>query len=80
MHRLNAEKKKPEPEIRETNIVHILAKVKGHIVRHRVDALEFLRNYDKHNEFAITRTDFKRSIDSAGFNLTETELETLMDV
>ena len=64
----------------EKNIVFILAKIKGKVVRERVRVSEFLKDYDCHNEGVIKKEDFKRGLSLYNFNLTENEVETLMDV
>lgn len=64
----------------DKNIVLILAKIKGKVVRERVRVSEFLADYDRHNEGVIKKEDFKRGLSLYNFDLTENEVETLMDV
>ncbi|GLV45240.1 chaoptin [Carabus blaptoides fortunei] len=78
--RLNAPKVRKPPTHKETDIVAILAKIKGKIVRERIRVSEFMRDYDRHNEHIITRMDFKRGLDVCRFDLSENEVDTLMKV
>ncbi|XP_063635514.1 uncharacterized protein LOC134806157 [Cydia splendana] len=64
----------------ETDIVQILAKIKGKMVREGIRPLDFLQQYDKHNELVIPRADFYRGLASAGLALTPLEMDTLMEV
>lgn len=64
----------------ETDIVLILAKIKGKMVREGVRPLEFLRQHDTNNELVIPRADFYRGLACTGLSLTPIEMETLMDV
>lgn len=80
MKKLNAPKP-PKPATRaDKDIVRILAKIKGKVVRERVRVLEFLQDFDRCNELAISRDNFKRGLDCCRFDLNEAEVETLMDV
>lgn len=47
MKRLNAESPKKPPNRQEKDIVQILAKIKGKVVRERIRVLEFMRDFDK---------------------------------
>lgn len=78
--KLNEPKPAKPPSRSEKDIIQILAKIKGKVVRERIRVSEFLRPFDKCNEMVISREDFKRGISTAGFELTETEVETLMEV
>ncbi|XP_050306314.1 uncharacterized protein LOC126743325 [Anthonomus grandis grandis] len=80
MKRLNAEPTKKPPSREEKDIVHIMAKIKGKVVRERIRVLEFLRDFDKCNEQVISRINFHRALITCGFDLTCNEVETLMDV
>ncbi|XP_026759807.2 uncharacterized protein LOC113518964 [Galleria mellonella] len=64
----------------ETDIVHILAKIKGKMVREGVRPRDFLRQYDKQNELVIPRADFYRGLAAAGLALTPLEMDTLIEV
>nr|XP_003701096.1 PREDICTED: uncharacterized protein LOC100876752 [Megachile rotundata]XP_012135529.1 PREDICTED: uncharacterized protein LOC100876752 [Megachile rotundata]XP_012135530.1 PREDICTED: uncharacterized protein LOC100876752 [Megachile rotundata] len=77
---INAEKPPPEPSADETNIVLILAKIKAKVVRERVKVVEFMRQYDVHNELVIKKADFMRSLDQLRCNLTCAEIGTIMKV
>lgn len=57
-----------------------MAKVKGKVVRERIRVLEFLQDFDKCNEQVISRENFKRGLSMCKLELTENEIETLMDV
>ncbi|XP_059054585.1 uncharacterized protein LOC131848677 [Achroia grisella] len=65
---------------RETDIVHILAKIKGKMVREGVRPGDFLRQFDKQKEQVIPRADFYRGLAAAGLSLTPLEMDTLMEV
>ncbi|KAK9310506.1 hypothetical protein QLX08_000247 [Tetragonisca angustula] len=78
--RINAEKPPPEVTAEETNIVLILAKIKAKVVRERIKVIEFMRQYDVHNEHVIKRTEFLRGLDQLRCNLTCTEMGTIMDI
>ncbi|KAK1121499.1 hypothetical protein K0M31_010302 [Melipona bicolor] len=77
---INAEKPPPEVTAEETNIVLILAKIKAKVVRERIKVIEFMRQYDVHNEHIIKRTEFLRGLDQLRCNLTCTEMGTIMDI
>lgn len=47
MKRLNAEPPKKPPNRQEKDIVQILAKIKGKVVRERIRVLEFMRDFDR---------------------------------
>lgn len=78
--RINAEKPLPDPHEDETNIVLILAKIKAKVVRERIKILEFMRQFDRHNDRTIKRSDFVRSLDQLRCNLTPAEVDTIMKV
>ncbi|CAK1578922.1 unnamed protein product [Parnassius mnemosyne] len=64
----------------ETDIVQILAKIKGKMVREGIRPRDFLQQFDKQNELVIPRADFYRGLASAGLSLTPVEMDTLMEV
>ncbi|CAH1119695.1 unnamed protein product [Phaedon cochleariae] len=80
MLKLNAEKPMEKPTRREQDIVQIMAKIKGKVVRERIRVLEFLRDFDRCNEQVISRVDFKRGLSVCKFDLTDNEVQTLMQV
>lgn len=80
MKKLNAEKPKKKPTRDEQDIVQILAKIKGKIIRERIRVKEFLEDYDRCGEQVINRDNFKRGLANCRLPLTENEVETLMDV
>lgn len=80
MKKLNAPKPKRHPTRHEKDIVLILAKIKGKVVRERIRVIEFLRDFDRCNQEMISREDFVRGINCCRFDLTEPEIETLMEV
>ncbi|KAF5278622.1 hypothetical protein FQA39_LY00664 [Lamprigera yunnana] len=65
---------------KEKDIVCVLAKIKGKVVRDRIRVLEFLKDYDVHTEYVIPQSDFKRGVNNAGITLTDAEYETLFEV
>lgn len=80
MKKLN-EPKPPIPATRaDRDIIRILAKIKGKVVRERVRVLEFLQDFDYCNEQAISRENFKRGLSCCRFDLNEAEVETVMNV
>lgn len=80
MQKLNQPRPRPPIDRREKDIVLILAKIKGKVVRERIRVMEFLRDFDRCNEQLIRREDFKRGLSVCRFDLTENEVETLMEV
>ncbi|XP_046829104.1 uncharacterized protein LOC124428730 [Vespa crabro] len=86
--RILEEKKKINAEIKvlssgtedETNIVLVLAKIKAKVVRERIKVSEFLKQYDIHNELAITMVDFIRGLDQLRCNLSTTEVDTIVKI
>ncbi|XP_024882174.1 uncharacterized protein LOC112461240, partial [Temnothorax curvispinosus] len=78
--RLNAEKPPSEPHEDETNIVLILAKIKAKVVRERIKVLEFMRQFDRHNQLVIARLDFIRGLDQLRCGLTTAEVDTITRV
>lgn len=80
MKQLNSPKPPKAATRADRDIVRILAKIKGKVVRERVRVLEFLQDFDRCNELAISRENFKRGLSCCRFDLNEAELETLMDV
>lgn len=80
MKKINAPKPPKPYDRKDRDIVLILAKIKGKVVRERVRVLEFLRDYDRCNENVISRENFKRALSVCQFDLNENEVETLMEV
>ncbi|KAJ2947275.1 hypothetical protein O0L34_g16988 [Tuta absoluta] len=64
----------------ETDIVLILAKIKGKMVREGLRTYDFLKQFDRHNEKVIPRADFYRGLAASGLSLTPLEMDTLMEV
>lgn len=64
----------------EQNIVLILSKIKGKVVRERIRVLEFLRDFDKCNQQVISKEDFKKGLSNCRFDLTKNEINTLLNV
>ncbi|CAG9580270.1 unnamed protein product [Danaus chrysippus] len=65
---------------RETDIVQILAKIKGKMVREGVRPREFVSQFDPRHERVVPRADFYRGLAAAGLALTPIEMDTLMEV
>ncbi|KAJ9598822.1 hypothetical protein L9F63_026644, partial [Diploptera punctata] len=78
--KLNVEPVPPPPKNKETDIVEILAKIKGKVVRERVRVIEFMQHFDRHNQNVISRQDFIRGLDVCRFNLTPVEFNTIAEV
>lgn len=77
---INVTKAVRHPTPKEKDIVLILAKIKGKVVRERVRVMEFLRDFDRCNEQVISRENFQRGLSVCRFDLNENEIETLMDM
>ncbi|XP_018359818.1 PREDICTED: uncharacterized protein LOC108759052 isoform X1 [Trachymyrmex cornetzi] len=75
--RLNAERSPSEPHEDETNIVLILAKIKAKVVRERIKVLEFMRQFDRHNQLVVSKLDFIRGLDELRCGLTTAEIDTI---
>lgn len=80
MKKINAPKPHKPANRKDRDIVLILAKIKGKVVRERIRVLEFLTDYDRCNEQVISRENFKRALSVYRFDLNENEIETLMEV
>lgn len=78
--KLNEPKPPKPPSRHEKDIIQILAKIKGKVVRERIRVIEFLQPYDKCNEMVISWENFVRGLSVCQFDLTEVEVETLMEV
>ncbi|XP_018321327.1 uncharacterized protein LOC108734325 [Agrilus planipennis] len=80
MKKVNAPKR-PRPGTNdEKDIIQVLAKIKGKVVRERVNIMQFMRDYDRCNEEVIHRADFERALSAAGFALTPCEMETITEI
>lgn len=80
MRKINAPKPAKPADRKDKDIVLILAKLKGKVVRERIRVLEFLVDYDYCNEQVITKENFKRALSVCRFDLNENEIETLIEV
>ncbi|CAH1971344.1 unnamed protein product [Acanthoscelides obtectus] len=78
--KLNEEPMKKLKNRKERDIIQIMAKLKGKVVRERIRVIDFLKDFDRCNEQVISRTDFKRGLSVCGFDLTENEIDTLCEV
>ncbi|CAH2267994.1 jg8436 [Pararge aegeria aegeria] len=67
-------------DLRETDIVQILAKIKGKMVRDGLRPRDFISQFDKQRELVVPRPDFYRGLATAGLALTPLEMDTLMEV
>lgn len=71
----------PPPVCRsETDIVLVLAKIKGQTVRRRMRIMDFVETHDPHRELCVCRADFRRGLDSAAVQLTEAEVDLVCEV
>ncbi|KAL1139676.1 hypothetical protein AAG570_006654 [Ranatra chinensis] len=50
------------------------------MICYRVKMMDFLKPYDKLNHQVVSRADFLRGLDSCKFDLSQTQLDTIMDV
>ncbi|CAK1543733.1 unnamed protein product [Leptosia nina] len=64
----------------ETDIVQILAKIKGKMVREGLRPRDFLCQFDPRRELVIPRADFYRGLGAAGLSLSSREMDTLIEV
>lgn len=64
----------------ETDIVQVLAKIKGQSVRRRMRIADFVQTYDVHRELCVRRADFRRGLDAAAVQLTEAEVDLVCEV
>ncbi|XP_017773462.1 PREDICTED: uncharacterized protein LOC108560438 [Nicrophorus vespilloides] len=80
MEKVNAEKPCKPVDRSEKDIILILAKIKGKVVRERIRVIEFLQDYDLCNQQVISRENFQRGLSNCRFDLSEAEVETLMNV
>ncbi|XP_055617008.1 uncharacterized protein LOC129762603 [Toxorhynchites rutilus septentrionalis] len=64
----------------ETDIVRILAKIKGQVIRKKVRIVDFMRGFDSLNHARITRDQFERGLATAKIELTSTEVRTVADM
>ncbi|KAG4066440.1 hypothetical protein HA402_007076 [Bradysia odoriphaga] len=71
---------KCEQKTNQLNIIHVFAKIKGIAARNRVRIMDFLKNFDKHNELCIVETDFRRGLNLAGIHLEHMELNLICEV
>lgn len=60
-------------------IVDVLAKIRGQIVRKRINFDRFLRNGEKFNNPALPASDFERNFSAAGIFLEKCELDILTE-
>uniref|UniRef100_A0A1Q3FT57 Uncharacterized protein n=1 Tax=Culex tarsalis TaxID=7177 RepID=A0A1Q3FT57_CULTA len=67
----------PEPHPHERDIVRVLAKVKGQVVRRRLRIVDYMRGFDPLNHHRITCDQFRRGLATASIDLTPTEVCTL---
>lgn len=80
MKKLNTEPPKKGKCRRAKDIVQIMAKIKGKVVRERIRVQEFLKDFDRCNQQVISRVDFKRGLNLCNFDLSDDEVDTIMDV
>lgn len=64
----------------ERDIVQILTKIKAKVVRGKIPVLDTLKDFDKCNHQMINRADFKTGLQNCGFELSEDEIDTLVEV
>lgn len=76
-HEINAPKKPKKPTNDELDIVQVLAKTKAAVVRKRIRILDYMENFDCHNELCIIDSDFRRGLNSAGVELSEAEVDLI---
>ncbi|XP_039441985.1 uncharacterized protein LOC120422565 [Culex pipiens pallens] len=67
----------PEPHPHEQDIVRVLAKVKGQVVRRRLRIVDYMRGFDPLNHHRITCDQFRRGLATASIDLSPTEVRTL---
>ncbi|XP_058811416.1 uncharacterized protein LOC131676318 [Topomyia yanbarensis] len=74
---LNAADNRTAPDPHQCDIVRVLAKVKGQVVRRKLRIIDPMRGFDPLNHFRITKEQFERGLSTASFDLTPTEVHTL---
>lgn len=80
MKKINGPRKTKRPDRKDTDIVAILAKIKGKLVREKIRVIEFMCDFDKHNKNIISKEDFKRGLAVCRFDLNDNEIDTLTKV
>lgn len=80
MKKINGPRKPKPVERKDTDIVAILAKIKGKLVREKIRVIEFMSDFDKHNKNSISKEDFKRGLAVCRFDLNDNEIDTLANV
>lgn len=80
MKKINGPRKPKPVERKDTDIVAILAKIKGKLVREKIRVIEFMSDFDKHNKNIISKEDFKRGLAVCRFDLNDHEIDTLAKV
>lgn len=63
---INSPKKRKIPTKDELDIVQVLAKIKGIVVRKQIRILDSMENFDIHNELCISANDFRRGLNTSG--------------
>lgn len=61
----------------EKNIIHILAKIKEEAIRKKIKVVDFFKEWSSQY---MSKSDFQRALANCGFQLTEKEVETLLEV
>ncbi|XP_072384086.1 uncharacterized protein [Diabrotica undecimpunctata] len=80
MNKVNAPRPKKTATRQEQDIVLIMAKIKGKVVRERIRIMEFLKDFDRLNSLVISEDDFKRGLSMCRLELTDNEIDTLLEV
>ncbi|XP_053698584.1 uncharacterized protein LOC128745534 [Sabethes cyaneus] len=75
---INATGNKTIPHPHECDIVRVLAKVKGQVVRRKLRIIDSMRGFDLLSHFRITADQFERGLSSASIDLAPTEVCTLI--
>lgn len=75
---VNAPRKRRIPTNDELDIVQVLAKIKGIVVRKQIRILDSMEDFDIHNELCISDNDFRRGLNTSGVReLTESEVDLI---
>lgn len=69
-----------EPTNREKDIIQVIAKIKGQVVRKRIRIIDFMKDFDHHSEQCICEIDFRRGLDTSNIKMSVAELDLISEV
>lgn len=80
MTKINCPKAPKEPTNREKDIIQVVAKVKGQVVRKRIRIIDFMKDFDHHSEQCICDIDFRRGLDTSNIRMSVPEVDIICEV